>query len=162
MQRRICFKVVWAIFACASTLPCGRLPASEPAKPDGHPAAPTNTAPATPTAVNPMPLSESTKKALAYLISQQHASGGWGQGGGWRTASEGGRVEGAQVQDPPDVADTAIATPGANGACSRIRRVSNLRSFRIDRSIISNERHQILHGRVKRRAADWVVQIGIQ
>src|SRR5204863_2129154 len=33
----------------------------------------------------------------------------WRQGRGWRTASEGGRVEGAPVQEPPDVGNTAIA-----------------------------------------------------
>src|SRR5437868_11405161 len=52
---------------------------------------------------------EQTKKALAYLASQQHADGGWGQGGGWRTQSQGGRVEGANVEDPGDVGNTAIA-----------------------------------------------------
>src|SRR5262249_9345044 len=33
----------------------------------------------------------------------------WGQGGGWRTGGQ-GRVEGANVQDPSDVADTCMAT----------------------------------------------------
>jgi hypothetical protein len=47
---------------------------------------------------------------LEYLISQQHENGGWGQGGGWRTSQGGGRIEGADVQDPPDVASTCIAT----------------------------------------------------
>src|SRR5262245_20722548 len=60
-------------------------------------------------AINPKPLGETTQKGLAYLISQQHPNGGWGQGGGWRTGSQ-GRVEGAEVQDPPDVGNTAIAT----------------------------------------------------
>src|SRR5262249_4431880 len=60
-------------------------------------------------AVKPKPIAEKTKKALAYLVSQQHEDGGWGQGGGWRNASQGGRVEGAEVQDPSDVGNTAIA-----------------------------------------------------
>src|SRR5713226_230461 len=62
------------------------------------------------TAVKPKPLSEVVDKGLAYLISQQHENGGWGQGGGWRSGQNGGRVEGADVQDPPDVASTCIAT----------------------------------------------------
>src|SRR5437868_8336106 len=65
--------------------------------------------PAADAPIKPKALSEQTKKALAYLVSQQQAGGGWGQGGGWRSGNEGGRVEGAEVQDPPDVANTAIA-----------------------------------------------------
>jgi hypothetical protein len=56
----------------------------------------------------PKPLAEKTQKGLAYLANQQNANGGWGQGGGWRTG-DAGRVEGADVQDPPDVANTAVA-----------------------------------------------------
>jgi hypothetical protein len=58
--------------------------------------------------ITPKPIGEQTKKALAYLAGQQQANGGWGQGGGWRSG-EAGRVEGAEVNDPPDVANTAIA-----------------------------------------------------
>jgi hypothetical protein len=60
----------------------------------------------------PKPLSENTKRGLAYLISQQQPDGGWGQGGGWRTANQaqGGRVEGKDVKDPTDVGNTCIAT----------------------------------------------------
>jgi hypothetical protein len=61
-------------------------------------------------AVKPKPLSEQVERGLAYLVSQQDASGGWGQGGGWRTGGQGGRVEGAEVADPPDVGNTCIAT----------------------------------------------------
>ncbi|HEV8062655.1 MAG TPA: hypothetical protein VGP68_22435 [Gemmataceae bacterium] len=61
-------------------------------------------------AVKPKPLSDSIKHGLAYLVSQQHKDGGWGQGGGWRQGAQGGRVEGANVEDPSDVADTCIAT----------------------------------------------------
>lgn len=56
------------------------------------------------------PLSQQVNKGLAYLVAQQNKNGGWGQGGGWRTGEQGGRVEGANVADPPDVADTCIAT----------------------------------------------------
>jgi hypothetical protein len=62
------------------------------------------------TAVKPKPLSEQINKGLEYLISQQKENGGWGQGGGWRTATQGGRIEGPDVQDPPDVANTCMAT----------------------------------------------------
>jgi len=62
------------------------------------------------TAVKPKPFSDVVNKGLAYLISQQHENGGWGQGGGWRTVQGGGRTEGANVEDPPDVASTCIAT----------------------------------------------------
>ena len=60
--------------------------------------------------VQPKPLAVPTQKALAYLISQQDASGGWGQGGGWRQNSQGsGRVEGTETKDPPDLGNTCIA-----------------------------------------------------
>jgi hypothetical protein len=59
----------------------------------------------------PKPLSGTVKKGLAYLIGQQHGDGGWGQGGGWRQADQGGgRVEGAEVADPSDVGNTCIVT----------------------------------------------------
>ncbi len=57
----------------------------------------------------PKPISEQTKRGLKYLVSQQHSNGGWGQGGGWRTKSGGGRQEGENVKDPPDVGNTCIA-----------------------------------------------------
>src|SRR5262249_27272694 len=56
--------------------------------------------------VKPKPLSDNVNRGLAYLVSQQDASGGWGQGGGWRTGGQGGRVEGTDVADPPDVGNT--------------------------------------------------------
>jgi hypothetical protein len=63
------------------------------------------------TPVKAKPLSESVKKGLAYLVSQQKDNGGWGQGGGWRSNVQGGgRVEGKDVADPADVANTAVAT----------------------------------------------------
>ncbi|MEX0678405.1 MAG: prenyltransferase/squalene oxidase repeat-containing protein [Pirellulales bacterium] len=59
----------------------------------------------------PKALSPSTTKGLAYLVSQQQASGGWGQGGGWRQNTQaGGRVEGAGVVDLPDLGNTCMAT----------------------------------------------------
>src|SRR5690348_9259466 len=63
------------------------------------------------TPVKAKALSENVKKGLAYLVSQQHEDGGWGQGGGWRTNTQGsGRVEGKDVADPSDVTNTCIAT----------------------------------------------------
>jgi hypothetical protein len=45
-----------------------------------------------------------------YLLKQQHSDGGWGQGGGWRqnAKQQGGRVEGANLEDPPDVGNTCV------------------------------------------------------
>jgi hypothetical protein len=40
--------------------------------------------------VKPKPLSQNTQKGLEYLIEQQDASGGWGQGGGWRQGDKRG------------------------------------------------------------------------
>jgi hypothetical protein len=62
------------------------------------------------TAVKPKALSEVVNKGLAYLISQQHENGGWGQGGGWRSSKGGRTPETANVEDPPDVASTCMAT----------------------------------------------------
>jgi hypothetical protein len=59
------------------------------------------------TAVEPKPLCDSAKKGLEYLVKQQNANGGWGQGGGWRIGVNNGRVEGAE--DPPDVGNTCLA-----------------------------------------------------
>jgi hypothetical protein len=64
-------------------------------------------------AAAPRPLGESPRKALEWLVKTQNTDGGWGQGGGWRTNTQagqaGGRVEGAEVPDPSDVGNTAIA-----------------------------------------------------
>jgi hypothetical protein len=61
--------------------------------------------------VPPQPFSKTVEQGLEYLVSQQHASGGWGQGGGWRqNAQHSGRVEGENVNDPPDLGNTCIAT----------------------------------------------------
>src|SRR5712692_7012781 len=49
--------------------------------------------------VTPKPLSDAVKKGLDYLVKQQHADGGWGQGGG----------EGAESKEPPGVGNTCIA-----------------------------------------------------
>jgi hypothetical protein len=63
------------------------------------------------TPVKQKALSPSVDKGLAYLVNQQQENGGWGQGGGWRNdVKGGGRIEGANVADPPDVANTCIAT----------------------------------------------------
>ncbi|MEM7354757.1 MAG: hypothetical protein AAF657_28370 [Acidobacteriota bacterium] len=65
--------------------------------------------PAPVAAAPPGPVAE---KGLAYLANQQLTSGGWGQGGGWRTAAQGGRIQSGHqgYQDAADVANTAIAT----------------------------------------------------
>jgi hypothetical protein len=80
----------------------------KPAAPAGSADQPADQAAKNKPPVKAKPIADTTKKGLAYLASQQQASGGWGQGGGWRSG-EGGRVEGAEVQDPPDVGNTAIA-----------------------------------------------------
>ncbi len=59
--------------------------------------------------MNHKPLSEAVQKGMAYLINQQHPEGGWCQGGGWRVAEKGGRVQGPDVQDPPDLCNTSVA-----------------------------------------------------
>src|SRR3954468_8635498 len=47
------------------------------------------------------------KAGLDYLRAQQQEDGGWNQGGGWRQGTRGGgRVEGAEVQDPSDLGNT--------------------------------------------------------
>ena len=55
-------------------------PKSELVKPSQNDAKPTQGS-----AANPKPLSDAIKHGLAYLVSQQHKDGGWGQGGGWRS-----------------------------------------------------------------------------
>ena len=74
--------------------------AAAPAKDTTPPKAPTP----------PKPLSPVSKKGIEWLIKSQHKDGGWGQGGGWRTntSGQGGRVEGENINDPSDIANTAI------------------------------------------------------
>lgn len=77
-------------------------------------------------------LSGNVRKGLDFLVEHQDSSGGWGQGGGWRQNSQsGGRVEGKEVKDPPDVGSTCIAilalvrggsTPTAGPHVSQINR----------------------------------------
>ncbi len=57
----------------------------------------------------PKPLSPVVTRGLAWLAKTQNPDGGWGQGGGWRinTSTQGGRVEGDNVADPSDIANTA-------------------------------------------------------
>src|SRR6186997_552562 len=74
--------------------------AGEPTKPEGGTKAAT---------IKPKPLADYTTKGLAYLVGQQQSNGGFGQGGGWRSGSQGGRVEGTNAEDPADVGNTAIA-----------------------------------------------------
>ena len=81
--------------------------------------------------MTPKPLSDAVNKGFAYLINQQRAGGGWCQGGGWRMGTEGGRVEGPNVEDPADVANTCVAalallrgghTPRDGEYCTQFRR----------------------------------------
>jgi hypothetical protein len=65
--------------------------------------------PAAPAKIEPKALADYTQKGLGYLVNQQDSSGGWGQGGGWRQGGQGGRVEGKEVKDPPDVGNTCAA-----------------------------------------------------
>jgi hypothetical protein len=109
MNKHDRFSTVLALVALAGLIGLAQLsardtePKKEPAKPPAE-----AEAPATP--VKPKPLSDQVKKALEYLVGQQHEDGGWGQGGGWRQASQGGgRIEGAQVSDPSDVGNTCAA-----------------------------------------------------
>ncbi len=60
---------------------------------------------ATVSPIQPKPLSENVKKALAYLASQQHANGGWSQG---EESTQMGN-SGDKVKDIPNVGDTCMA-----------------------------------------------------
>src|SRR6266404_7011361 len=65
----------------------------------------TGNATATTLPVKPKPLSENVKKGLAYLVSQQHANGGWSQG---EESAQMGN-SGDKIKDLPNVADTCMA-----------------------------------------------------
>lgn len=61
-------------------------------------------------AVQPKELSPAVKKGLEFLVKSQQEDGGWNQGGGWRVGNGGGgRVEGANVEDPSDIGNTCLA-----------------------------------------------------
>lgn len=93
---RPCLRSRYVFIAVLIVTTFGRLNADEP--------------PVTKQPVEPKPLAEKTIKGLEYLISQQHENGGWGQGGGWRQGAKGGgRVEGKEVADPPDLGNTCIS-----------------------------------------------------
>ena len=74
-------------------------------------AAPANAANADTAKPTLLPVGESLKKGIEYLLGQQQPDGGWGQGGGWRQnqAKGGGRVEGKEVEDPSDLGNTAVS-----------------------------------------------------
>lgn len=74
-------------------------------------AAVANAANADPAKPNALPVGESLKKGIEYLLGQQQPDGGWGQGGGWRQnqTKGGGRVEGKDVEDPSDLGNTAVS-----------------------------------------------------
>jgi hypothetical protein len=108
MQWRKLLRIGRPVVLSASIFSVLPVVADEPAKPKAE--QPAAEAPAGKAAtVKPKSIAEKTQKGLAYLVNQQQASGGWGQGGGWRAATQGSRVEGAEVQDNADVGNTAIA-----------------------------------------------------
>ena len=65
--------------------------------------------PKTETLAEPRTPDEAVRSGLEYLLSQQHADGGWGQGGGWRQNKGGGRVESANTEDPSDLGNTCVS-----------------------------------------------------
>ena len=85
--------------------PCAfaKEPARRGAEAPPEPKSETKTAPRT--------LDEAVRVGLEYLLKQQQSDGGWGQGGGWRQSGEkgGARVEGANVEDPPDLGNTCVS-----------------------------------------------------
>src|SRR5947209_888189 len=109
MNRANCLAVTLTVglgsLLLLTTSSAGDRPRGEPTRPEAG-SAPTR---ALGPAVKPKPLNATVKKGLEYLVKHQDQRGGWGQGGGWRVAGQGGRVEGPQVQDPPDVGNTCAA-----------------------------------------------------
>lgn len=102
--------------AAPAAPPAAAAPAdpAKAAKADEKPLAPvkiTNDKVETKTAVKPKPLTAAVKRGLEYLVKNQQEDGGWNQGGGWRTQTngQGGRVEGANVEDPSDIGNTCFA-----------------------------------------------------
>lgn len=81
-----------------------------PPSPEEKPAeTTTDAAPPKANPAPPKPLSPVANHGLAWLAKTQNADGGWGQGGGWRANPSGkGRVEGENVADPSDIANTSI------------------------------------------------------
>ncbi len=78
-------------------------PAPRAAQAQTEPKGETKNAPRTP--------DEAVRVGLEYLLKQQQRDGGWGQGGGWRQGGGNGnaRVEGANVEDPPDLGNTCVS-----------------------------------------------------
>jgi hypothetical protein len=116
MSRRIKFRLVLSLVLLAGLIALTQLVAQgppspkEPAAPQAKAEAPAAKAEAPATPVKPKPLGDGVKRGLAYLVNQQHTDGGWGQGGGWRQAGQGGgRVEGDKTADPSDLGNTCIA-----------------------------------------------------
>lgn len=113
--------LVWAAsFLYAEPAPVAEVtqeaPPAQPAAPAEKPAEATKPAEEAAKPADlppPKPLGDPVKNGLAWLAKAQNSDGGWGQGGGWRTNLQdnggGGRVEGANVPDPSDIGNTAIA-----------------------------------------------------
>ncbi|MCW1920945.1 hypothetical protein OKA05_00165 [Luteolibacter arcticus] len=114
--------LMWAAqFLCAEPAPVAEVtkeaPPAQPATPAEKPAEAAKRAEETTKPADlppPKPLGDPVKNGLAWLAKVQNSDGGWGQGGGWRTNLQtdgggGGRVEGANVPDPSDLGNTAIA-----------------------------------------------------
>jgi hypothetical protein len=97
--------------------------------------------------MTPKPLSDAVNKGFAYLINQQHAGGGWSQGGGWRMGAKGDRVEGPNVEDPADLANTCVAalallrgghTPRDGKYCTQIHHALDFIVTSVERSDIES------------------------
>src|SRR5688572_13002529 len=113
--------LIWAApFLCAEQAPVAEVtkeaPPAQPAPAAEKPAEAAKPAEETTKPADlppPKPLGDPVKNGLAWLAKVQNTDGGWGQGGGWRTNLQndgaGGRVEGANVPDPSDLGNTAIA-----------------------------------------------------
>ena len=61
------------------------------------------------TPAEPRAPEEALHTGLEYLLAQQHSDGGWGQGGGWRQKSDGGRNEGTSADEPSDLGNTCVS-----------------------------------------------------
>src|SRR5207245_6971947 len=98
MHRQVQFRLIFLTTALAALAALTGLRAGDPVKQSSGKADTAKIDGSLAPPVKPKPLINSVEKGLAYLVNQQHESGGWSQGGGWRnSAQSGGRIEGANV-----------------------------------------------------------------